>query len=73
MEDTIEIKSTYNKDDLECVACRESLTKNIYQCANGPHYLCGFCNSQLQKKECPICKHPGNMIRNIKFEEENSK
>lgn len=48
--------------DLQCIICTEYLSSQIYQCANGPHYICGEC---LKKKnECPICRNGQRMICN---------
>jgi hypothetical protein len=70
MDDTIAITSTFSKSDLQCTVCFEPLTKKIYQCANGPHYVCEICKYKLPKKECPTCKHPGDMVRFIALEEQ---
>jgi hypothetical protein len=70
MEDTIAITSTFSKSDLQCAVCLDPLTKQIYQCANGPHYACATCKIKLPKKECPTCKHPGDMVRFIALEEQ---
>lgn len=39
----------------ECCVCYEHCITKIYKCN---HSLCVQCYSQLNKKECPICKEP---------------
>jgi hypothetical protein len=73
MEDTINISLSFNKDELICCACQEPLTKQIYQCVNGNHYMCNTCEPKWQKDECPTCRHPGRLVRNILFEEQLKK
>ena len=68
METPIEVKLTFEKEDLICCVCRGSLTGQIFQCVNGPHLMCGKCNSTYIKKECPVCKHPEKLVRNLLFE-----
>lgn len=43
--DTIEIKFSYKKEDLKCVICLDYLNNHIYQCPNGPHFVCDKCNN----------------------------
>ncbi len=68
--DTINISMSFKKDELVCCACHESLTKKIYQCANGNHYMCETCEPKWVKNECPTCRHPHRLVRNIFFEEQ---
>lgn len=68
--DTINISLSINKDALVCCICQESLTKQIYQCVNGNHYMCGTCSPKWTKDECPTCRHKGRLVRNIFFEEQ---
>lgn len=71
MEDTtINISLSLNKDELVCCVCQESLTKQVYQCVNGNHYMCGQCEPKWTKCECPTCRHPARLVRNIFFEEQ---
>lgn len=70
MDDTINISLSLNKEELSCCACREPLTKQVYQCVNGNHYMCGTCEPKWTKNECPTCRHPSRLVRNIFFEEQ---
>lgn len=71
MEDsTINISLSLNKDELVCCVCCESLTKQVYQCVKGNHYMCGTCEPKCTKNECPTCRHPARLVRNIFFEEQ---
>lgn len=71
MEDTtINISLSLNKEELVCCACQESLTKQVYQCVNGNHFMCGTCEPKWTKNECPTCRHPCRLVRNIFFEEQ---
>lgn len=68
--DSIVLSFTFKKEDLICCVCQESLTKQIYQCTKGNHYVCGVCEPKLPKTECPTCRHPGKLIRNSLFEQQ---
>jgi len=52
-----------SKDDLICVVCHEDLNHAIYQCLQGPHYVCEKCAKKL--KQCPTCRHPFPLVNNI--------
>lgn len=67
-DETIDILMSFDKNELTCNICMEPLTKQIFQCVNGPHYVCNSCELKLIKNECPTCKHPSRPVRNIYFE-----
>lgn len=52
------------KEDLVCLVCFDELTGHLYQCVNGPHYLCKKCQKNIQV--CPICITP--VLRNTYME-----
>lgn len=68
--DTIDIQLSFSKDSLVCGVCYDPLTKQIFQCVNGSHYLCGECEQLWKKSECPTCRHPQKLVRNILFEQQ---
>lgn len=68
--DIINISLSLNKEELVCCVCHESLTKQIFQCVKGNHYMCDTCDSKWKKNECPTCRNPTRLIRNIFFEEQ---
>ena len=64
--DEINITITYKKDDMRCSICLNYLSKKIYRCTNGPHYVCSICNESCDK--CPVCKS-GILVRSIEIED----
>ncbi len=64
---TINIVLSFKKDELMCCVCCHNLDNNIYQCPNGPHYLCLTCS--MSCKQCPLCQHRTQFVRAIYLEE----
>ena len=64
--DEIKVTITYKKEDMKCCICFNYLSKRIYRCTNGPHYVCGTCNESC--KSCPVCKS-GLLARSNEIEE----
>jgi hypothetical protein len=58
----------YKEENFICSICLEYLTKEIYQCHLGPHFVCGVCNKDLIK--CPICRNEEQLVRAIDLEQE---
>lgn len=67
MED-IKITQTLKPDELNCPICFSALNKQIYQCTNGPHYVCGDCCKGIV--ECPVCRNTTKPVRNNFLEEQ---
>ncbi|AYV76281.1 MAG: E3 ubiquitin-protein ligase Siah2 [Terrestrivirus sp.] len=67
MED-IKITQTLKSEELNCPVCFNSLNKQIYQCTNGPHFVCGECIKNLTG--CPTCRNTTKPVRNIFLEEQ---
>ncbi|AYV77988.1 MAG: E3 ubiquitin-protein ligase SIAH1B-like [Edafosvirus sp.] len=64
--ETITITKLFNKKDLICCVCLETLIGEIYQCSSGPHYICGECSNEVEK--CPICRKTDPFHRAFEFE-----
>ena len=52
-DEKITISYILEKKDLMCVICYDDLTRRIFRCSNGNHYVCGTC--VLKIKRCPVC------------------
>lgn len=61
------IQMCIDKDLLTCGVCLESIDIPLYQCSNGPHYLCSGCVGKVRK--CEVCK-TGKFLRNRLLEDQ---
>jgi hypothetical protein len=64
----IKVTQTLKPDELNCPICFNGLSKHIYQCTKGPHYVCGECVEKIT--ECSICRNTTKPVRNIFLEEQ---
>eukprot|EP00732_Lithocolla_globosa_P004291 Lithocolla_globosa_v1_NODE_3897_length_1555_cov_19.444000.p1 type:complete len:275 gc:universal NODE_3897_length_1555_cov_19.444000:1239-415(-) len=54
----IQIVHNFSSSELTCSVCLMGLTKQIFQCVLGPHYVCEECKPRVGNK-CPVCTNRG--------------
>jgi len=81
VDGSLSITMKLDKDNVYCCICYSAMTGSVFRCrTNGKvvHNVCGSCewqmrrtkksNGHIKRPSCPICKIPGEMLRNTHLE-----
>jgi len=81
VDGSLSITMKLDKDNVYCCICYSAMTDSVFRCrTNGKvvHNVCGSCewqmrrtkksNGHIKRPSCPICKVPGEMLRNNHLE-----